>query len=167
MTFTSSAAIKRNSCKVMPVRKFSKGNYFIIHQPFQLLHFAWGVAINDAYNEFIGSLLNKALFPEHTGLIHASKLIICSIYPAIPITITDCVSANVPPSYIMCSMFSMKICKVCLSQRDRIWEKGPCCAKRVLRFFELSPYEGLKSPRLLAWFVSSLGLVLHRSNVRS
>jgi hypothetical protein len=34
-------------------------------------------------------------------------------------------------------------------------------------FFKLSPFQGLKSPRLLAWFVSSLGLLLHKSNVRS
>ena len=51
---------------------------------------------------------------------------------------------------------------------DRIWEKGPYRAKRdFLPFFKLSPFQGLKSPRLLAWFVSSLGLLLHRSNVRS
>ena len=51
---------------------------------------------------------------------------------------------------------------------DRIWEKGALRAKRVfLPFFKLSPFQGLKSPRLLAWFISSLGLLLHRSNVRS
>ena len=52
---------------------------------------------------------------------------------------------------------------------DRIWEKGPLnfCAKcDFLPFFKLSPFQGLKSPRLLAWFVSSLDLLLHRS-VRS
>ena len=51
---------------------------------------------------------------------------------------------------------------------DRIWEKGPLHAKRdFLPFFKLSPFQGLKSPRLLAWFISSLDLLLHRSNVRS
>ena len=51
---------------------------------------------------------------------------------------------------------------------DRIWEKGPFRAKRVfLPFFKLSPFQGLESPRLLAWFISSLDLLLHRSNVRS
>ena len=34
-------------------------------------------------------------------------------------------------------------------------------------FFKLSPFQGLKSPRLLTWFLSSLGLLLHRSNIRS
>ena len=51
---------------------------------------------------------------------------------------------------------------------DRIWEKGPFRAKcDFLPFFKLSPFQGLKSPRLLAWFVSSMDLLLHRSNVRS
>ena len=36
-----------------------------------------------------------------------------------------------------------------------------------LPIFKLSPFQGLKSPRLPTWFVSSLGLLLHRSNVRS
>ena len=50
----------------------------------------------------------------------------------------------------------------------RIWEKGPYRAKReFLPFFKLSPFKGLKSPRLPTWFVGSLGLLLHRSNVRS
>ena len=50
---------------------------------------------------------------------------------------------------------------------DRIWEKGPLRAKRVfLPFFKLSPFQGLKSSRLLTRFVGSLGLLLHRS-VRS
>ena len=50
----------------------------------------------------------------------------------------------------------------------RIWEKGPLRAKRVfLLFFKLSPFQGLKSPRLPTWFIGSLGLLLHRSNVRS
>ena len=51
---------------------------------------------------------------------------------------------------------------------DRIWEKGPLRAKRdFLLFFKLSPFQGLKSPRLQTWFVGSLDLLLHRSNVRS
>ena len=33
--------------------------------------------------------------------------------------------------------------------------------------FSNSPFQGLKSRRLLAWFISSLDLLLHRSNVRS
>ena len=54
-------------------------------------------------------------------------------------------------------------CIIC----DRIWEKGPYHAKRdFLPFFKLPPFQGLKSPRLLTWFVGSLGLLLHRSNVR-
>ena len=49
-----------------------------------------------------------------------------------------------------------------------IWEKGPLCAERVfLLFFKLSPFQGLKRPRLPTWFTGSLGLLLHRSNVRS
>ena len=49
------------------------------------------------------------------------------------------------------------------------YRRGYCArAKRdFLPFFKLSPFQSLKSPRLLAWFVSSLGLLLHRSNVRS
>ena len=40
--------------------------------------------------------------------------------------------------------------------------KGTTCAKYdFLPFFKLSPFQGLKSPRLLTWFVSSLGLLLH------
>ena len=35
-----------------------------------------------------------------------------------------------------------------------------------LPFFKLSPFQGLKSPRLPTWFIGSLGLLLHRSNVR-
>ena len=51
---------------------------------------------------------------------------------------------------------------------DRIWEKGPLRAKRdFLPFFKLSPFQGLKSPRLLTWFIGSIGLLLHRSNVKS
>ena len=50
----------------------------------------------------------------------------------------------------------------------RIWEKGPYRAKRnFLPFFKLSPFQGVKSPRIPTWFMGSLGLVLHRSNVRS
>ena len=46
--------------------------------------------------------------------------------------------------------------------------------KRLLRtkcdflaFFKLSPFQDLKSPRLLTWCLSSLGLLLHKFNVRS
>ena len=35
-----------------------------------------------------------------------------------------------------------------------------------LPFSKLSPFQDLKSPRLPAWFVGRLGLLLHRSNVR-
>ena len=48
----------------------------------------------------------------------------------------------------------------------RIWEKGPLCAKHDF-ITKLSPFQGLKSPKLLAWSISSLGLLLHRSNIRS
>ena len=51
---------------------------------------------------------------------------------------------------------------------DRIWEKGPYRTKHdFLPLFKLPPFQGLKSPRLPTWFVGSLGLLLHRSNVRS
>ena len=51
---------------------------------------------------------------------------------------------------------------------DRIWEKGPYRAKRdFLPFFKLPPFRGHRSPRLLTWFLGSLVLLLHRSNVRS
>ena len=51
---------------------------------------------------------------------------------------------------------------------DRIWEKGPYCAKcDFLQLFKLPPFQGLKSPRLPTCFVGSLGLLRHRSNVRS
>ena len=51
---------------------------------------------------------------------------------------------------------------------DRIWQKGQFRAKRdFLLFFKLSPHQGYNSPRLLTWFVGSLGLLLHRSNIRS
>ena len=36
-----------------------------------------------------------------------------------------------------------------------------------LAFFKLSPFQGFKSPRLRTWFLSSLDLPLHRSNVKS
>ena len=50
----------------------------------------------------------------------------------------------------------------------RIWEKGPYHAKRdFLLFFKLSPSQGHKSPRFPTWFVDSLGLLLHGSNIRS
>ena len=47
-------------------------------------------------------------------------------------------------------------------KRDHIAQKH-----NFLPFFKLSPFQSLNSPRLLAWFVSSMGLLLHRSNVRS
>ena len=50
---------------------------------------------------------------------------------------------------------------------DRIWEKGPFRAKHDFCHFSNSPFQGLKCPRLLAWFISSLDLLLHRSNVWS
>ena len=51
---------------------------------------------------------------------------------------------------------------------DRIWEKGPLRVKRdFLPFFKLLPFQGHKSPGRLVWFISSLGLLLHRSKVRS
>ena len=41
-------------------------------------------------------------------------------------------------------------------------------AKRdFLLFFNPTPFQGHKSPRLPTWFVDSLGLLLHRSNIRS
>jgi len=36
-----------------------------------------------------------------------------------------------------------------------------------LLFFNLTPFHGHKNPRLTTWFVDSLGLLLHRSNVKS
>ena len=36
-----------------------------------------------------------------------------------------------------------------------------------LSLFNLPPFQASKSPRLQTWFASSLGLLLHRSNVRS
>ena len=51
---------------------------------------------------------------------------------------------------------------------DRIREKGSLRTKRdFLPFFKLSPFQGLRSPRSLTWFIGSLGLLHHRSNVRS
>ena len=47
----------------------------------------------------------------------------------------------------------------------RIWEKRPLHAKQYfLPFFKLSSFQGLRLP---TWFAGSLGLLLHRSNVRS
>ena len=48
-------------------------------------------------------------YTEQTNLIHMSKLILCSI-SSIPITVSDWVSMNVPPSQI-CSMFSINTVK--------------------------------------------------------
>ena len=58
--------------------------------------------------------------------------------------------------------------KCCVLICGRIWEKGPYHAKHdFLLFFKLSPFQGHKSPRLPTWSVDSLGLLLHRSNIRS
>jgi len=49
-----------------------------------------------------------------------------------------------------------------------VYEKGTILRKmQFLAVFKLSPFQGHKSPRLLAWFLHSLGLLLHNSNVRS
>ena len=48
---------------------------------------------------------------------------------------------------------SMRSSKLDVADR----EKGPLRAKRdILAFFKLSPFQGLKSPGLLIWFLSSL-----------
>ena len=58
--------------------------------------------------------------------------------------------------------------KISLAICDRIWEKGALRTKHdFLQLFNLPPFQGSGSPRLQTWFVSSLGLLLHRSNVRS
>ena len=64
-----------------------------------------------------------------------------------------------PVNYI--NNLNWKIC-------DRIWEKGALRAKRdFLSLFNLPPFQGSESLGLQTWFVSSLGLLLHRSNVRT
>ena len=46
--------------------------------------------------------------------------------------------------------------------------KGQFHAKcDFLAFFKLSPFQGLNSLGLTTWFMSSIGLLLHRSNARS
>ena len=53
---------------------------------------------------------------------------------------------------------------------DRIREKGPFHTKCIfsLPLFKLSPFQGLKNPWLLTWFIGlHVGLLLCRSNVRS
>ena len=52
---------------------------------------------------------------------------------------------------------------------DRIiLRKGGTSRKtRFLSLFNLPPFQGSGSPRLQIWFVSSLGLLLHRSKVKS
>ena len=52
------------------------------------------------------------------------------------------------------------------------YEKGTTSRKMcffffTINFFKLSPFQSLKSPRLLTQFIGRLGLLLHRSNVRS
>ena len=64
--------------------------------------------------------------------------------------------------------FDAKINCFGVGKCDQIWEKGALRAKRdFLSLFNLSPFQGSESPRLQTWFVSSFGLLLHRSNVRS
>ena len=47
-------------------------------------------------------------------------------------------------------------------------EKGALCAKHdFLSLFSLLPFRASESPRLQTWFISSLVLSFHRSNVRS
>ena len=46
-------------------------------------------------------------------------------------------------------------------------EKDHSRKMQFLLFFNLSPFQGHKSPRLPTWSVDSLGLLLHISNVRS
>ena len=63
-----------------------------------------------------------------------------------------------------CCFWAVKVWRIC----GRIWEKEPYHAKRdFLPFFKLSPFQGHRSPRLPTWFIGSLGLLLHRSNIRS
>ena len=51
---------------------------------------------------------------------------------------------------------------------DLIWEKGALRAKRdFLSLFNLPPFQSSESLGLQTWFVSSLDLLLHRSNVRT
>ena len=46
--------------------------------------------------------------------------------------------------------------------------KGSLRAKYFfLPFFKLSPFQGHVRPRLTTWFISGIGLLLHRSNIRS
>ena len=53
------------------------------------------------------------------------------------------------------------------SHRRSHMRKGTTSRKtHFLPFFKLSPFEGLKSPRLPTWFIGSLDLLLHIS-VRS
>ena len=67
----------------------------------------------------------------------------------------------------MCTLifFSLRMVSIC----DRIWEKGALSAKsEFLSLFNLHvPFQSSESPRLQTSFVSSLDLLLHRSNVRS
>ena len=54
------------------------------------------------------------------------------------------------------------------NNRDRIWEKGALRAKcNFLSLFNLPPLQGSESLGLQTWLVSSLDLLLHRSNVRT
>ena len=46
------------------------------------------------------------------------------------------------------------MCACKLRQCDRIWEKGPLCAK--CKNFSNSPFQGLKNPKLPTWFVGRL-----------
>ena len=50
---------------------------------------------------------------------------------------------------------------------DQIWQKGALHAKHeILALFKASPFQDSKSLGILSFFVSSSGLVLHKSNVR-
>ena len=81
-------------------------------------------------------------------------------------------------SRVTCKVQSSKCIHICTAgytwvpkpdiKCGRIWEKGPYHAKHnLLLLLNLSPFQGHKSPRLPTWFVDSLDLLLHRSNVIS
>ena len=48
---------------------------------------------------------------------------------------------------------------MCSTVCDRIWEKGPLFCRT--RFFKLSPFQGIKSPRHPTWFIGSLDLYVY------
>ena len=56
-----------------------------------------------------------------------------------------------------------------LQQLDRWlngWIWGRDHLVNFLAFLKLTSFQGMKSPKLLTWFLSSLGLLVNRSNVR-